>query len=54
MGVLGKIRRSLKRRLLDTRDVIHVARMRRGEINKFRDPRRVAIFSKVNLSREQQ
>lgn len=28
-------------------------RMRRNEILKFRDPRRVEIYSKINLSKEQ-
>ena len=54
MGRLGDIKRSLKRRLLDELDVIRIARMRRGEILKFQDPRRTAIFSRISLTSEQQ
>ena len=53
MSKLGDIRRYVKRVMLDRFDSIQVAHSRQNEIKKFRDPRRVAIFSKVNLTPEQ-
>lgn len=53
MGRLGDIKRSLQRILLNKYDPLRVARSRHCEIKKFKDPRRVTIWSKVNLTSEQ-
>ncbi len=54
MGILGSIRRGVIRTLRDKWDSLEISRMRRSEIIKFKDPRRVAIFSEITLTPEQQ
>lgn len=53
MGRLGDIKRYLQRILLDRYDCFYRSRERRSEIKKFQAPRRITIWSKVNLTNEQ-
>lgn len=54
MSILGDIKRGVIRGSLDKWNALEIAMLRRGEIIKFKDPRRVAIFSKISLTPEQQ
>ena len=48
------IKKKLKAGVLDGLDRANMLRMHRGEIRKFQDPRRKAIYETVQLTREQQ
>ena len=52
--MIRAIRKKVKQILLKTVDNIIVNKKRKWEIKKFKDPRRVSIWSSVVLTKEQQ
>lgn len=52
--MIAKIRKKVKRILLKTFDNMIINRKRKWEIKKFKDPRRVPIWSSVTLTKEQE